>query len=292
MDVICGDADHDQHPELYLDAPGETLYALEHVSRNQFAPICLNWVTGCHWDIGDPDHDGRTDFIGQRIYDIMLLESRDSSSLPDTVVATLNTRSFGACATITNLDQDYAPEITCVAEGDTRAVNIYENVGPNLYVLKNRLQPNGQVCTPSGIAQTFDMDRDGWPELVTGSWEGWVVFYEATGNDTFACRQVNELQENTIDGIAAANDMDRDGRPEAIALGVEFDNIAHLWVFESPCSDSFEVVWSAAFDGSYFFEPQIAVGDLDGDCSAVPAMTSMSSSGRRPATASQSASTT
>jgi len=169
---------------------------------------------------------------------------------------------------ITDLDRDSLQELVasvCDPPGAfSYSVRVYENVGDDDYLLRARLGPTHGV--PLGLAQTDDLDGDGWPELVNGTDANRVVFYEAVGNDTFVEAALLSLYPHSfVDAVAAAPDLDHDGRPEALVLGVSYYDTAMLAVFESPCDDSFEVVWSEHLEGSYYGEHELALGDVDGD---------------------------
>jgi len=59
--------------------------------------------------------------------------------------------------------------------------------------------------------------------------------------------------------------MDRDGRNEAIVLSYNQSSQVLVVVYESPCNDSFAVVWSRLYNGSRVRCGGVAVGDIDGD---------------------------
>jgi hypothetical protein len=268
----CGDLDHDGRYEFYAHPWGHHIYALEHAGGFQFDTFPLP-DTGYAWVVGDADRDGRSDVILTNDRSLHVLESRDSMSLPDTVVWTTPREFEHACwATITDLDCDSAREI--VAFNSTLcSLAVYENTGDNQYPLTATISFDARppsFYSSALFTQTHDIDRDGRPELMLGGMgdEGQLVgFFEAVEDDSFACVAICTLATNSTQMITvgSAPDMDLDGRPEALAFGVDTRSVGHLFVLESPQDDSFEVVWSAEFVGNTLGRWQFAVGDVDGD---------------------------
>jgi hypothetical protein len=137
-------------------------------------------------------------------------------------------------------------------------VRLYENRGDNSY---------DSTATVRSFVMSFspapDLDRDGLPELAVSSF-GRVEFYEAAGDDSlrYVARCWLASSSHDVLALASAGDMDRDGRPELVALVSDWD--ADLAIMESPCDDSFELVWSREL-GPATWPEGLAAGDVDGD---------------------------
>jgi hypothetical protein len=269
---VCGDADHDGRTELYLLRLGvsdrlDTAYALEHTGGFQFDSIPLGFITSYFSDLGDPDSDGRADLLashGSPYLDVY--EARSPDLLPDTIVydTTLPTAPV-LYPTITDLDADSLKEITLCWDF-RRCILVLENAGDNRYVLSGSLY--NRMTSPINVAQTYDLDRDGYPELITGCVnKGIVTLFEAAGDDSFRVVAACTLHSSTgqFDAVGAAHDMDRDGRPEALVFGANQDEVGIVAIFESHSPDSFEVTWLDTIHGDYAGTNCLSTGDIDGD---------------------------
>ncbi len=267
---VCGDADHDGKQEIYmmlLKEGGWTNYILEYTGGSQFDTFPLGYIETPVWDIGDVDQDGKTDLLTEADTTsitgfLSVLESADSMSLPSVIVW----QAYACCggldpARITDLDADGAREVTFYTESIiTREIKVYECTGPDRYNL---------VCRKShswltDFIQTPDLDRDGIPELLVLE-DIYGYIYEAVADDSMVVKYRFLLPSSARPhALGAAPDMDRDGRNEAIVFGIDSDDRGILGVLESPCNDSFELVWVTYFYPAYPGN-SIGVGDVDGD---------------------------
>jgi hypothetical protein len=156
-----------------------------------------------------------------------------------------------------DLDVDSACEVLLM-QSTLCVVRLYENRGDNSY---------DSTATVRSFVMSFspapDLDRDGLPELAVSSF-GRVEFYEAAGDDSlrYVARCWLASSSHDVLALASAGDMDRDGRPELVALVSDWD--ADLAIMESPCDDSFELVWSREL-GPATWPEGLAAGDVDGD---------------------------
>ncbi|NPV13306.1 T9SS type A sorting domain-containing protein [candidate division WOR-3 bacterium] len=266
---VCGDADHDGRQEIYmmLFKEGEwTNYILEYTGGSQFDTFPLGYIQATVWDIGDADQDGKTDLLAETEISLFsVLESADSMSLPSVIVWRVSAGVGPDPARITDLDVDGAREVTFYTESiTTREIKVYECTGPDTYNL---------VCRKShwlfkNFIQTPDLDRDGIPELLVADGVS-VYIYEAVADDSMVVKDSFSLPSRTYSfhyAVGAAPDMDRDGKNEAIVFGIDWDDNGILGVVESPCNDSFELVWVTSFYPAHpFYGNSIGVGDVDGD---------------------------
>ena len=271
LHLTCGDADRDGMAEIYALGEREhwTDCILEHIGGYEFDSTWLGMMNATNWDIGDADRDGKTDLVVQdpRLQGNFLcaVESPDSVSLPDSIVWETTIEYLGSqmYATITDLDSDGAPELT-IRDNVDWIVRVYENVADDSFALAVVVAPSPGVCM--GLAQTDDLDGDGKPELAVGTDGSCVVFYEAVGDDTLELLQAVHVYDGAfVEAVVGAPDVDRDGKPEVLAFGVAYGNTGTLVAIESPCNDSFEVVWMTHCTANFYWNWEIAVGDIDGD---------------------------
>jgi hypothetical protein len=180
--IPCGDADRDRKPELYLEQGLDQIYAFEHLGGYRFDTIPLPLPHLLLWAIGDADRDGHMELVTQGGFCIVVYESPDSFSLPDSLVwADTIVVSTYMHAVIVDLNADSAREIACLVYNEF-SVYVLENTGDNRFEFTTRVhEPNRP---PTRFCQTFDMDLDGRPEFALGSDNGWVCFYEAVCNDS------------------------------------------------------------------------------------------------------------
>ena len=262
---VCGDADHDLRPEMYVTLAPLGTYALEHAGSNQFDTTYLGiWPQHLHWALGDLDRDGKADLVTQvEACSIYVIEATAAESLPRTVVWRDEVPLMPSAmrTVVADLDQDSLLEMYVRNEPE-HTLRIYENRGPDQYVRLAEVPDR-----PISPAVTYDMDRDGRPEVIAGGYYGRVMFYEAVANDSFRCISMLMLSptEENVNAVVAMEDMDGDGRPEAAAMFVDQHNVAVLAVYESHANDSFQMVWADTFFGGYFCDHHLAAGDIDGD---------------------------
>lgn len=275
-EYVCGDADHDGYPEYYClgdSGGGESWvgYAVEYAGGNEFTPILLGGEQLHFSEMGDADQDGLTEllygydsFTAGRVFAVA--ESRDTHSLPDTIVwaETIPGMSYSPNAVIADFDRDGAQEIVFNALDDQANYHLrmYECTGDNRYELKTKFGSGG---SPN---RACDIDRNGWLELAVCRGDGCGVYvYEAVSDDSFRLKATVPLPPDSPPGraVASAQDMDRDGRPELIALGKNLGTLVSVAVIESPRYDAYEVVWSTQVSGSILPPSSITVGDIDGD---------------------------
>ena len=265
--VVCGDADRDQHAELYLhglDSLGHAQpYALEYATGYRFDTVPLSLERMDLWAIGDGDRDLRADLVAQwgplRVY-----EGASDTSLPAVLVWEDAVPShYVAFPVFADLDCDSAPEI--VTKGrDQYVVDLYETSGDNSYERVEEVATHWGL--PYGFGVAHDMDGDGRPELAVGTDVGYVELFEAVADDSLAFVAYDSTAfEYELRAVAGADDMDRDGHPECVAVAVLCDGVGVVLVYESPSSDTLVPVWTADIDPGYFGESTVSVGDVDGD---------------------------
>ena len=276
MAVSCGDADHDGRQEMVLKRSYEHSFLCEHRGGDEFDTVPMPWMPegAVTWCIHDPDMDGLADLVCQMrtvafVMAVGLFESRDSSSLPDSLVwlDSIPEMPGYTWTLVSDLDADSVPEV--LARDETEgAIRVYENRGDNDYELIAQL---AMVYPPAGqharLCETHDLDGDGCPELASGADNGWLTLYESVMNDSFTPLRLFQVggSGDQCRALAAGPDIDRDGKPELLAFFVGPDDVGHLRVFESPEDDSFEVVVQEDRQGSYWGSEGLAVGDLNGD---------------------------
>ena len=265
--VVTGDADHDGLPECYLYSRRfDTVYAVECSGGNQFIGRRIGSApVGRCVALGDFDLDSKTDLFCRYFesQQLRVLESIDSLLLPDTIVwqETVPWLAGDWNSQVVDMDVDSSPEL--ITETNSR-VRAYECGGDNDYRLAYFLPNASHYATL--FCRTFDLDRDGKPEIAGGSDYGAIAFYEAVMDDSVRLVAVCSVPGyNYCRAMIAAPDIDKNGRSEVLALSLSQSHDALLSVFESPADDSFCSVTSIQFGGSYFGSHDIAVGDVNGD---------------------------
>jgi len=131
---------------------------------------------------GDADGDGKPELFlgyGQKSY---LLESTESNSWSAEIVWS-DTGTFWA-SRISDLDNDGKSELL---GKDGQDFVLYESTEDNAYskifTFNNLSQGNNQLGPPR--TEVADLDNDGYLEIYFGDYDGDIVAYENTGNNTF-----------------------------------------------------------------------------------------------------------
>ncbi len=131
---------------------------------------------------GDADSDGKPELLlgyGQKSY---LLESTGSDGWSSQIVWS-DTGAFWA-SRITDLDNDGINEILG-KEGQDFV--LYESTGDNtfskVFTFENSSQGSNQLGPPR--TEIADLDNDGYSEIYFGDYDGDIISYENTGNDTY-----------------------------------------------------------------------------------------------------------
>ena len=134
---------------------------------------------------GDADGDGKPELLlgyGQKSY---LLESIAVDSWSSQIVWS-DTGAFWA-SRITDLDHDGKNEILGKEGND---FVLYESTGDNTFLKKftfSNLSPgNNQLGPPR--TEVADLDMDGYLEVYFGDYDGDIIAYENTSNDTYESR--------------------------------------------------------------------------------------------------------
>ena len=268
--TCAGDADHDGMHELYVIGDDTldrwVVVCAEHIGANQFEYEVPGISRQLPWYVSDMDRDGKSELVTRDYSYLRVYESANEFSLPSDLVweDTLD-NAYAVPCRMTDLDGDSAPEICCgrVDCGPPYVVGVYENTGDNEYSLVAEL--GDSLIGIGSVVQTCDLDRDGRPELAVSTEAGQVGFFEAVGDDTFELKAAVLVAWANGTRVTATPDMDSDGRPEAVVLGVYRTSEAWVGVLESPCDDSFAVVWMSQFQGAYNARWCAVSGDVDGD---------------------------
>ena len=269
--VACGDADHNGMREVY--AIGEdtldewTVVCAEHIGGGQFEYRLPGMERQAPWVVSDMDGDGRGELVTRAGLYLRVYEAPDGTSLPCNLVwaDTLNT-AFANRVIASDLDADSALDITGIFNRSPYEVWVYESRGDDEYARVVRLHtPPVVPGVPVDVAQARDMDRDGWPELVVVTDDDCVGFYEAVADDSMELKATHEPGNWNGAQVVGTPDMDQDGRPEAVVMGVDVFGVATVCVYEAPCDDSFELVWTTQVQGGYNGNWRAVSGDVDGD---------------------------
>jgi len=264
--VPCGDADHDGQPEMYLQQSLFGVFALEHIGGNVFVPESLPFTTALNYSVVDADRDGKCELLASYCDTsatmLGVFEAQSASGLPESLVCSFGVGASYLYAVTDDVDLDSLREVLALWES-FHCIVVYENRGDNAYELVTELEAQ---YTSERFCVTTDMDQDGWPEVVGGSGNGRLAFFEAAGNDSFVFLTQQIPMYGPCRGLVGVPDMDKDGRPELVSLLIDYGLDALLSVHESPCNDSFAVVWQDSFPGNVWYtDEDVSVGDIDGD---------------------------
>lgn len=266
----CGDANSNGRHELYLLKHHTTcMYALEYGPTGfDTTPLGVVALAPHPLEFGDGDRDGRDELLLVDVCDICVWERRLGSEFPDSLVWLEHLpRVVGLIGlTYTDLDCDSVTEIAA-SSPSWGYIALYKNTADNAYELLAILD-NERTRGNGPLVETYDMDRDGRPELVSGSSWGWVTFYEHCYRDSFACVGYDRLSpEGIVRALQAAPDMDQDGLPELVAYGFrQRTGEGILAVYECPGDNDFRVVWQRQIAGAVCNSGySVTVGDVDGD---------------------------
>ncbi|MEO0005058.1 MAG: T9SS type A sorting domain-containing protein [candidate division WOR-3 bacterium] len=230
--------------------------------------IAVNWPQ--HFFVSDLDRDGKSElclsYWEASSCSLFLFESYDSASLPLRRIWARPCNNTGFAIGGFDTDTDSALEFIW-EDGNTGHIYVYECAGDDIYMLRTVLPETLFGYSDYNVCP--DLDRDGKPEIFAG-WSDmpYVVILETVGNDSFRIVAIESLPLYSyaiVYAVAGGPDIDRDGRTEALVMGVDFHSTGLLAVFESPCNDSFEMIWHAYFPAGFFVYHSLAVGDVDGD---------------------------
>ncbi|UCG43260.1 MAG: VCBS repeat-containing protein, partial [candidate division WOR-3 bacterium] len=291
--VICWDCNHNGIPEVIFSTGNTNPDTPRRIEFWEYRPVNRYELvfadTGIHpnppgivsgntrvYDVGDIDQDGLTDIVGANrevvetddsTYNVMVvLESRDEHSFPDTVVWSVRVgymQGGHAPAGISpDLDRDGRQEITTTSQSGWFNQTFWECVGDNQYERVWSL-PVTNVYDPV----YGDFDQDSLMDLAAGFYRESVYENVAPGLDSF----VEVYRDswgiaNGVDGFTA-QDLDGDGCPEALMSyfsGVRRTYTLCMW--EATDNNTYErtlidVVATNATDGGN----DSRCGDLDGD---------------------------
>jgi hypothetical protein len=232
--LILGDTDNDGLGEIvYWTAPPIRWEIVEYRPVNRYVvvqsllgvdPVPESIVIGNLrvYDVGDIDHDGKSDLVGKVLYRqgsegrvaLCTVESRDSLSYPDSLNWWVDTPdlAIGGEALYADLDRDSSPEILD-RWGESTAV--FENVGDDRESL---------VCTvpvnPGEARFTVDdYDQNGRMDY-TFKWGYKTYVDEYQSGNNYA--QVCSVYTGTISVYDrfGGHDVDHNGKPEFFEVNV------------------------------------------------------------------------
>lgn len=191
--------------------------------------------TGIPRDVGDADNDGLMEILvgyGRISY---LIEASAPGQYP-TQITWVDTADFWG-SRITDLDNDGLGEILGRVDGDYA---LLERSGDNqfqeIFRFANPSEGENVYGPPRSVVA--DLDGDGMTEVVFGDYDGDIIIYENTGNNSFTFRQTFRLPLPDATDFFAAGNLISDTHKslvagchtsEAINYEHEFD--ARYWRF-------------------------------------------------------------
>ena len=186
---------------------------------------------------GDSDGDGKSELLagyGNKSY---LLEALSSDTFPETIIWQ-DTINFWA-SRITDLDNDGNGELLGRIEGQYVLLEaIGDNAFRNIFTFENPTPGENRLGPPTTVVT--DLDKDGFPELVFGDYDGDVVIYENSGNNMFDIRFEYRLPfPDATDYMIAGYFLDNEtpcliiGCHTKPAANFEHEFEAQYWHFEN-----------------------------------------------------------
>ena len=286
--VVIADLDGDGKPDLIVaDSYGGDISIYQNLSTNgvltanSFGPrIVLPMIQGQYGNpvtvaVADLDGDGRPDIIAINSDSSLVSIYRNISS-PGTITTNsfaprIDLRAPGSMneVAVADLNGDDKPEIVTVEASTVGSVAIFQNEStPGNIAFASYIQLPGD----SGLRSLAigDLDGDGHPDLVTGSYGGTVAVYRnlgVSGNITtssFAAR-VDLATLPQVNNIALG-DMDGDGKLDIVAGEGNTANAVSVFRNTSTpgslTTNSFAAPVNFSLGG---WGDGVALGDLNGD---------------------------
>ncbi|MBI2588532.1 S8 family serine peptidase [Candidatus Berkelbacteria bacterium] len=140
--------------------------------------------------------------------------------------------SLSSASAVADLDRNGSPDIIYSSELRSDQVYARRSDGTNLpgWPVSIRL-PTSMTFIKWAAPTVFDIDRDGYPEVIIGDLNGYLNVFNHAGRPVAGWPQkVSDYQDAYITSTAAVGDIDQDGQVEIIVsmnnYGANFDLVA------------------------------------------------------------------
>lgn len=164
---------------------------------------------------------------------------------------------FSEGCTIVDIDSDGKLDITC-------GPRWYEAPDWKAHELRN-VKIQGEYMSDYGEV-AMDVNRDGWPDIVTGGWFDPVMcWYEHPGPDHLDQLWKEHVIANDLEGTEVINsfDIDHDGRPDILTNFYNEDLPATYFAYVG--TDKNETGFERRVVGTHGRGHGMGFGDIDGD---------------------------
>ena len=223
--MAFGDTDHDGSGEIALAVSTIEEFSYRVLEYNKADRMYSQELVGpdmTPFALGDLDHDGNSEALGQLGANLLLYESAGPDSHPTVLVwqSPAMTNIIGY-STLGDTDRDGNMEIIHSINSRGSRLAIFENTGDNAFALKldvkvDRFQETG----PKLIA---DLDQDGLLEIAFGGTNGNLHVFESPADDVWQEVFVASTGMVNAYGVTGGVDSDWNGKPELFIAGDSID---------------------------------------------------------------------
>lgn len=218
---LFGDANHDGSPELSGGVSTSDTFTYRILEYNKTDAMFHQAFSGPElvpYAVGDIDHDGKSDVIGQYGSVLRMYESPSSTEYPTSLVwqsgPMPNVVGF---ATVSDTDRDGNLEIIYSRNSNSSRLLIFENTADNAFALKLNASTSGiQESGPKVIA---DLDQDGLQEIAFCGTNGYVHIFESPANDVWQETFTDSTGMLNAYAVTGGVDTDGNGKPELFVAG-------------------------------------------------------------------------
>jgi len=260
--AVGADLNHSGVGEIYGWASGVTYldtissgWNFEHIGYGDRAgPDC--------W--GDTDNDDLLELFTADNTRLILYESRDYYSYPDSQIWILNHNTYSDLANkLGDLDNDGYGEVLFYP-GTRIGYQIHETDDNGNYIYKTEIRFWDYVHDWVGEPSFGDIDGDGLTEIFAGGIHGEVIVFENVADDSFEFVWQYQLSEPSAYVSEYLGDTDGDGLNEFMIAAMDlFGGSGILFsIFEAAGNNSYQNVYNIVVERYSLSRGDIVVGDF------------------------------
>ncbi len=218
---LFGDANHDGSPEAsggVSTSDTFTYRILEYDKNNGTFNQSFSGPEMTPYAVGDIDHDGKADVIGQYGGVLRMYESLSPGEYPTSLVWQSGPMpNIIGYSTVGDTDRDGNLEILHSRNSGSSRLLIFESTGDNTFALKlNTLTSGSQE---SGAKVIADLDQDGLLEIAFCGTNGYLHIFESPANDVWQETFTDTTGMINAYAVAGGFDTDGNGKPELFVAG-------------------------------------------------------------------------